>query len=115
MSAPLTPVRAITNSLSLRSTPSIPPAAQTYEHLVKAVLRHRLLFRIFLLSALFTWSAVVFNAVWLHGGITHLGFVGSLLYPIRPTTLLMAGATWCLGVLPVLVVRKVYLTGKQLL
>ncbi|RXW17250.1 hypothetical protein EST38_g8607 [Candolleomyces aberdarensis] len=37
-----TPVRAITSTLVNRSSPSLPPASQTYEPLVKSVLRYRL-------------------------------------------------------------------------
>ncbi|TCD63234.1 hypothetical protein EIP91_005819 [Steccherinum ochraceum] len=111
MSAPGTPIRAITNSLSLRSTPAVPPASQTYEPLVKAVLRHRLVFRIFLFSSLFTWAMVVVYGVWIQGGITRLGAVGTVTSPIRPTALLLSVATWGLGVLPVLVLRKTYLAA----
>ncbi|KAH8078741.1 nucleoporin protein Ndc1-Nup [Cristinia sonorae] len=111
MAAPATPIRAITNSLSLRSTPSVPPASKTYEPLVKAVLRHRLIFRIFVFSALFTWGAAAVKGLWVQGGLSKLGFSATLLSPISPALLILAAGTWSLGVLPVLVLRKTYLTA----
>ena len=112
MSSPSTPIRAITSTLSLRSAPSIPPPSQTYEPLVKVVLRHRLLSQIFLYSSISTWAIVSLYSSWARGGPSNLGLVGFLVNPLSPLTLIFAITTWGIGVLPVIVFRKLYLTGK---
>ena len=112
MSAPSTPIRAITSTLSLRSAPSIPPPSKTYEPLLKAILHNRLIYSIFLYSAAFTWAVVALYLLWLQGGTPGLGLVGAVLSPISPWTVLFALAAWLLGVLPVIILRKAYLTGQ---
>ncbi|KAJ3479451.1 hypothetical protein NLI96_g9046 [Meripilus lineatus] len=112
MSSPSTPIRAITSTLSLRSAPSIPPPSQTYEPLVKVVLRHRLLSQIFLYSSISTWAIVSLYSSWARGGPSNLGLVGFLVNPLSPLTLIFAITTWGIGVLPVIVFRKLYLTAS---
>ncbi len=107
-----TPIRALPSNLASRAAPSVPPASQTYEPLVKEVLRHRLL-RVFLSSALFSWALVSSCSGWSQGGVTTLGFFNTLLVPILPSTLAFAASTWVLGVVPVVVLRKSYLTGTS--
>ncbi|OBZ78331.1 hypothetical protein A0H81_01680 [Grifola frondosa] len=107
---PLTPIRALPSSLSARSVPSIPAATETFEPLVKAVLRHRLLYKIFLQSAVFSWLLTVTWILWGRGGVSYVGWAGTLALPVMPSTLACTLATWCLGVLPIVVLRKVYLS-----
>ena len=52
--------------------------------------------------------------VWMQGGMTKLGVVGTFLSPVRPTTVFLVVGTWVLGVLPILVLRKAYITGTYL-
>ena len=109
-----TPARAITSPLSARSSPPIPPATQLFEPLVKAVLRHRLLYNIFGYSLLFSWIQTVIWVIWCAGGVGELGIGGTLATPVMPTTLLLAGFNWAIVPLPVIVFRKKYLTGMRL-
>ena len=108
MSAPHTPIRAIPSTLLSRTAPIIPPAAQAYEPLVKRVLRHRQ-YKIFLRAGLFSWFLV---ATW---AVSRAGGVESLLMPIHPSTWAYAAATFALGALPVVVLRKTYLAGEHLI
>ncbi|EMD32361.1 hypothetical protein CERSUDRAFT_118729 [Gelatoporia subvermispora B] len=105
-----TPVRAIRTPLSTRVALSLPPASQTYEPHVKAALRHRLLYHIFAPSFLVSWLLVTIWSVWMQGGLSGLGLGGFLSAPLSPWTLSFAAVFWCLGVVPVVVVRKNYLT-----
>ncbi|KAJ7220832.1 nucleoporin protein Ndc1-Nup-domain-containing protein [Mycena pura] len=92
-----TPIRAITNPLRSSAPSPIPPASQLYEPLAKAVLRRRLTNRIFLHTALIS----------LAGAFSWLLWIG------RPGFLHVLGvsvALWVGGVLPVILLRKVYLT-----
>lgn len=109
-----TPIRAITSPLSTRSAPSVPVASQIYDPLVKSVLRHRLINNIFLYSALISWLLTSVNVVWSNGGFGVLGFSGVLVTPIRPIVLLVSFADWAVAALPLIVLRKVYLTGELL-
>ncbi|KAI0070659.1 hypothetical protein K474DRAFT_744568 [Panus rudis PR-1116 ss-1] len=110
-SHPGTPIRATVSSLSLRSAPSVPPASHTYEPLVRSVLRHRLLYVIFPYSAAFTWLVSVWTTTWMRGGLPVLGLVGALVRnPLSPVVLGVSALAWCFGVLPVLVLRKTYMT-----
>lgn len=95
--------RAITSTLTARLTPTVPPASQTYEPLVRSVLRQRLTRNIFALSAAFT---LVVNIVL--GGEDETSAFARLL---SPGTWTMACLKWFVGVLPVIAMRKVYLTS----
>lgn len=106
------PIRAITSTLSVRSAPSIPPASQTYEPLVKSILRHRQTRRIFLYSAAFSWVQAVIWVTWTLGGLSELGMKGIAFVPFMPFTLLVTLSGWLVGALPVVVLRKLYLTGE---
>ncbi|TFK83427.1 hypothetical protein K466DRAFT_665850 [Polyporus arcularius HHB13444] len=100
--APRTPVRAIPSTLLSRTAPTIPPASQLYEPLVKGVLRHRL-YKTFLHAAVVCWVLVITWRTWSNGS------GGSLLMPIKPSTLAYTVMTFCAGALPVVVLRKVHL------
>ncbi|KAJ6564437.1 nucleoporin protein Ndc1-Nup-domain-containing protein [Mycena capillaripes] len=92
-----TPIRAITTPLRSSVAPPIPPASQLYEPLAKAVLRRRLTNRIFPYTLL---GSVAGTALF-------LVFNGSFAL----TRLLGASvALWVGGVLPVILLRKAYLT-----
>ena len=107
-SSTTTPIRAITSSLSARSSAPVPAASQTYEPLLRAVLRHRLLYGIFLSSAIFEWAQTMLWIGWWRGiGITQLPFL-----PFLPSTLAFTAFAWALGVVPVVVLRKARLTGE---
>ncbi|THH13906.1 hypothetical protein EW146_g6361 [Bondarzewia mesenterica] len=104
------PIRAITSKISARSAAPVPPATQTYEPLVRNVLRHRLLSGTFLSSAILTWVLTTFWAAWYRGrsqlGITTIPFL-----PFLPSTLLLTALAWAFGIVPVVVMRKVQLTA----
>ena len=107
-SSTTTPIRAITSSLSARSSAPVPAASQTYEPLLRAVLRHRLLYGIFLSSALFDWAQTMLWIGWWRGtGFTQIPFL-----PFLPSTLAFTAFAWALGVVPVVVLRKARLTGE---
>ncbi|KII85644.1 hypothetical protein PLICRDRAFT_178687 [Plicaturopsis crispa FD-325 SS-3] len=101
-----TPIRAITSSLSSRSSPSVPPASHTYEPLLKSVLRHRLLYNIFAFSAVFSWGLTV---LWSENN--GRSAADSLTALVKPTTFFLALVNWAVGVLAVIVLRKTYLTA----
>ncbi|GJE99489.1 nucleoporin protein Ndc1-Nup [Phanerochaete sordida] len=109
--APATPMKALPSNLALRAAPAVPAAAQNYEPLVKNVLRQRLLSRTFTYSAAFCWMLVVLASTARQGGVSRLGLVGVLVNPFLPRTLGLAFTIWAVGVLPVLVLRKLYLTA----
>ncbi|EGN94543.1 hypothetical protein SERLA73DRAFT_188503 [Serpula lacrymans var. lacrymans S7.3] len=112
MSATATPLSAkhpVTHTLAFtsRSSPSIPPAVQAYEPLLKSVLGNRLLYNIFAYSALFSFTLSV---LFIGNGDASLGLLTRL---VRSGTWAVAATTWVVGVLPVAVLRKVYLTGAS--
>lgn len=107
------PVRAITSTLSTRAAPPVPPASQTYEPLARAVLRRRLLHDILPLSILPVWISATLWRTWNVGGLSALGILNAIIVPIHPTTLLMTTFVWVFGVLPLIVLRKLQLTGES--
>ncbi|KAJ7488938.1 hypothetical protein FB451DRAFT_1390134 [Mycena latifolia] len=80
-----TPIRAITTCLCSSAAPPIPAAAQLYEPLAKAVLRRRI----------FPATGAL--------GVGLLGLLGA------------AAGMWVAAMLPVLLVRKAFLTGASFL
>lgn len=108
-----TSVRVLPSTLALRASPAVPSASQTYEPLVKAVLRHRLLVRIFATSAVFSWVLVILATTVRQGGLRSHGLVGILLSPILPRTLALTFVVWLLTAVPVVVMRKASLTGTS--
>ncbi|KAI0051541.1 hypothetical protein FA95DRAFT_1485201 [Auriscalpium vulgare] len=107
-----TPARASTSSLlSARSTPVLPPASQTYEPQARAILKHRLSYGILLPSTLPVWASASYWVAHSYGGFQTLGVVNAILVPLLPSTLVVAFLAWALGVLPVVVMRKAYLTA----
>ncbi|ESK92447.1 transmembrane protein 48 [Moniliophthora roreri MCA 2997] len=113
MSRTSTPVRAIPSNLSNKSAPSIPSSSQTYEPLVKASLRQRLTSRIFLLSAAFSWILACCWSVWGNGGMKGLGLGGIVSLPFRPSTISTGVVNWLTVAVPVVVLRKLYLTPSR--
>lgn len=106
-------MKALPSNLALRAAPTVPPASQVYEPLVKNVLRQRLLSRIFLYSAVFCWALVIFAPTARQGGTSRHGLVGVLVKPFLPRTLGLAFTIWVSAVVPVLVLRKMYLSGAS--
>jgi len=106
-----TPTRAFTSTILSRSSQSVPPASVTFEPLVKSVLRHRLLYNIFAYSFLFSWVQTALWLVWIRGGINALGIGGCLVTPVLPMTVVLACVNWAVAALPVIILRKVELTG----
>lgn len=113
-SARPTPVTAIRTKLVTKSSPSIPPASKTYDPIVKAVLRHRLLSNIFPLSALLAWILASGWAIWARGGFSFAKATETLLVPIQPLTLLATFIFWVVAAVPPIVLRKVFLTREVL-
>ncbi|KAK0451294.1 nucleoporin protein Ndc1-Nup [Desarmillaria tabescens] len=105
------PLRAIPSTLAVKSSPSVPPASAAYEPLIKAVLRQRLLWRIFLGSIAFCWVQTVAWTIWCLGGIEELGIGGVAMVPVTPSTSMMAYVCWVAVALPIVVLRKRHLTG----
>ncbi|KAI0946721.1 hypothetical protein AcW1_010106 [Taiwanofungus camphoratus] len=105
-----TPIRAITSTLSARSAPSVPPASQTFEPLVKAILRHRLLYKVLLPSFVFSWLLVIIWSIWNQGGPSALGVTGTLAHCVLPLTWVYTGVTWICGAVPAMVLRNRFLT-----
>ncbi|KAF8550767.1 hypothetical protein OG21DRAFT_1499585 [Imleria badia] len=85
-----------------RPSTNVPSATQTFEPLAKSVLSHRLLYNVFAYSAAFSLASAVFLA-----GVDETSL---LLRLFRPSTWVNASLTWLVGVLPIIVVRKVFLT-----
>ena len=112
---PSTPMRAITSTLAARSAPTIPPATQTYEPLVKSVIGRRLFFKILAPSLAYSWALANVWSKWSQGGLSQLGIWGSLVDCVKPLTLLHAVAIWLLGVIPALVIRNRFITGESCL
>lgn len=104
-----TPLKAIPSRIAVRSAPTIPSATDSYEPHVKTVLRHRLVYNIFLHSGLITWIIAALAAWWQQGSVS-LGLGQNLVVPFRPFTLLASGAMWCFMAFPVIVLRKLLLT-----
>ena len=105
-------MRAITSSLSTRSAPPIPPSTVLFEPLVKGVLRHRLLSNIFAYSLVFSWIQTVLWRIWSSGSAGDGSFNGILWTLVRPTTLFFAVLRWAVIPMPVIILRKRYLTGE---
>jgi len=101
-----TRTRAIASTLTARLSPTFPSPSQTYEPLVRSVLRQRLTHNIFAFSIAFT---LVVNVIF--GGENDTSTFVRL---IQPQTWAMGCFKWAVGVLPVVALRKVYLTGKLL-
>ncbi|KAG1870825.1 nucleoporin protein Ndc1-Nup [Suillus subluteus] len=95
--------RAITSTLTARLSPTVPSASQTYEPLVRSALRQRLIHNIFAVSVAFTLVVSI-----LLGGEDETSAFARLL---SPGTWTMACLKWFVGVLPVIAMRKVYLTS----
>lgn len=95
--------RATTSTLTARLSPTVPPASQTYEPLVKSALRQRLTHNIFAFSAAFTLVVSI-----LLGGEDESSTFARL---VSPGTWTVACLKWSFGVLPVIAMRKVYLTS----
>ncbi|KAG1856374.1 nucleoporin protein Ndc1-Nup [Suillus subalutaceus] len=95
--------RAITSTLTARLSPTVPSASQTYEPLVRSALRQRLIHNIFAFSVAFTLVVGI-----LLGGEDETSAFARLL---SPGTWTMACLKWFVGVLPVMAMRKIYLTS----
>lgn len=98
--------RAITSTLTARLSPTVPSASQTYEPLVRSALRQRLTHNIFVFSVAFTLVVSI-----LLGGEDETSAFARLL---SPGTWTIACLKWFVGVLPVIAMRKVYLTCELL-
>jgi len=105
-----TPLRAIPSALTNKASLSIPSPTQTYEPLVKSILRQRLTSGILLLSAAFCWLETIIWSIWGLGGVGKLGLAQIFLLPIKPWLLAVVFAHWLSVAVPVVVLRKTYLT-----
>ncbi|KAI6041097.1 nucleoporin protein Ndc1-Nup [Pisolithus marmoratus] len=91
-----------TSSFSARPSPTVPPASQSFEPLVKAVLKHRLSRNVFAFSAAFSLAFHI-----LFWSSDDSSFSARLLSPSAWVVALLA---WVVGVLPIIVSRKLNLT-----
>jgi nucleoporin NDC1 len=101
------PARALASSLSTRASLSIPPASEGYEPIVKRVLRYRLVNYIVPYSLLLSWLLLSSERIWNEAG----SFQDALLIPLSPLTFLWSISHWIIGALPIIIMRKIYLTG----
>lgn len=88
-----TPMRALTSSLAARASPPVPPAAETYEPLLKAELRRRLT------QLIFPCSAIALLMLSNHGTSWNASIIG------------LTALQWLGGILPLIVMRKANITG----
>lgn len=109
------PVRAITSNLFARSLPPVPPSSQTYEPLARAVLSHRLSREIYPVTAAYAWIVTTAWVSWNLSHETDVGWFGMLGYAFRPGTMLAAALVWVFNVLPILVFRKLDVSGTRIL
>lgn len=79
---------------------------------MKAVLRHRLLYKLFPHALLFSWALVVAWSTWQQGGMSSLGLRGTILNLVSPSTLSFAVAIWIVGIVPLVILRKAHVTGE---
>jgi nucleoporin NDC1 len=109
---PPLPAAPINSTLRARALPTVPKAEQTYESLVRNVLRQRLLRQIFPYSALAVW---VFESFWIYLNLSNsrsTSLFGILVLPLRPSALLASFLTWTFVVLPLIIARRDNLTGE---
>jgi hypothetical protein len=108
-SSPRTPTRALPSTLlSSHSTPSLPPPLQIYHPLIKAVLRDRLVYRIFPYSVAAVGVVVLGRTAWEGEG----GLGAMVKGCFNPGVWGWVGGWWIVGILPVLVTRKVLLNSQ---
>ncbi|KAI6105938.1 nucleoporin protein Ndc1-Nup [Pisolithus croceorrhizus] len=96
---------SFTSSFSARPSPTVPPASQSFEPLVKAVLKHRLNRNIFALSAAFSLASHIF--FW----SSDESSISTRL--LSPSTWLVALLAWIVGILPTIVSRKLNLAAHH--
>jgi hypothetical protein len=106
------PIGAITSRLVGRSTLELPPSDQSYEPLVKSLFRNRLRYML-LLSASSTWCVISCWTWWQSGGVLKAPWTAIVLL-FGPLTLFNTALNWAMVALPVIVLHKVFLTGKWL-
>ncbi|KIK76962.1 hypothetical protein PAXRUDRAFT_835155 [Paxillus rubicundulus Ve08.2h10] len=95
-------ITPIASTFAARPSPTVPPATQTFEPLAKYVLRHRLIYTVFAYSAAFSLAS---NALSVGEGDASV-----VLRMFQPSTWVNASLTWIVGVLPIIVLRKLYST-----
>ncbi len=108
-----TRIRAIPSTLSAKASPLVPPPSKAFDPAVKAVLRHRLTYNIFLSSLAFAWVQVVVLYIWTLGGLQNIGLQGLISMPFNLPVILVAVLGWFTTAVPVLVLRKSCLTGES--
>lgn len=108
-----TPIRAITSKITNRSTSTLPPSDQSYEPLVKSLFRGRLRYML-LLSASSTWCVINGWTWWQSGGVLRDGPWSAIVLLFGPLTLFNTAVNWTMVALPVIVLHKVFLTGRWL-
>ncbi|KAF9022291.1 hypothetical protein BDZ89DRAFT_1163331 [Hymenopellis radicata] len=108
-----TRIRAIPSTLSAKASPLVPPPSKAFDPAVKAVLRHRLTYNIFLSTLAFAWVQVVALYIWTLGGLQNIGVQGLISMPFNLPVILVAVVGWFTTAVPVLVLRKSCLTAHQ--
>jgi nucleoporin NDC1 len=107
------PIGAITSRLVGRSTLTLPPSDQSYEPLIKSLFRTRLRYML-LISASSTWFVISCWTWWQSGGVLRAGPWAAMVLLFGPLTLLNTAVNWAMVALPVIVLHKIFLTGKWL-
>ena len=110
-----TPIKAIPSTLSSKSLPSIPPAAQIYDPLVRNVLSARLTRGIFPRTVVWVWVLTGLGVMWNENG-TGSGerLVDVLAKPLGVGAVVVGVVSWVVGALPVVVLCKSYLSRMSL-
>lgn len=93
-----TPLRAIPSTLALKSKPTVPLPAELYLPHIKSALSKRLVTQIFLYSFLFCYAGSVWTHQW---------------QPISVDVVVDTLVKWAAGAVPLVVLRKVYLTSTR--
>jgi nucleoporin NDC1 len=106
-----TPIKAIPSTLSSKSLPSIPPAAQIYDPLVRNVLSTRLTRGIFPRTVVWVWVLTGLGVMWNEkGNGSGERLVDVLGKPLGVGAVVVSVVSWVVGALPVVVLCKRYLS-----
>ncbi|EJD08511.1 uncharacterized protein FOMMEDRAFT_151374 [Fomitiporia mediterranea MF3/22] len=107
------PITAISSTLSTRSSPSVPPASQVFEPLVKSILARRFAYYVLSTSAAAAWLLATIWSTWQYGGYNSLGVLGCVVNLLSPLTLFCAVLWWTFASVPIAVLRKIHLRATR--
>jgi nucleoporin NDC1 len=104
-------LRAIPSTIAQKSTPTIPPASQVFEPYAKSVLQKRFSKDVLINAAIIGWLQAIVAVGWSNSGEESFGFTDLITVPISPSVLVVAAGLWAVGSLPVVVSRKIAMSG----